>query len=224
MQEKILHINQTRTIEDNSNSDTSCELYVLGTGKKYNVIYADPPWTYDNKSMKYSADDKGNIAAEEQYNLMTLEKLKQMPLAELTEKDAVCFMWCVNPLMPEAFELLRAWGFKYKTMLTWKKSTGTGYWFRGCTEHILFGVKGNVKAFRSGIDNFYECKSGKHSEKPHHFRVAISKAVEGAFADVKKLELFARSRAGMFPDYEYEGWDVYGNQVNNSINLVPKYV
>ena len=187
--------------------------------KKYNIIYADPPWSYDNKSMKYSADDETNIAADQQYNLMTLEDLKAMPIKNITEKNAVLFMWCVNPLMPEAFDLMKAWGFKYKTMLTWKKSSGTGYWFRGVTEHILFGVRGDVSAFRSGKDNFHECKSGKHSQKPHFFRTLIADVTKTAFEEPKRLELFARSREGLFPDFEYEGWDVYGNQVNNSISL-----
>jgi len=184
--------------------------------KKYNVIYADPPWTYDNTSMKAEGEGK-EIAIDSRYQLMTLEDLKAMPLKDITEKDAVCFMWCTNPLLPESLELLKAWGFKYKTMLTWKKTSCSGYWFMGITEHILFGVKGNVKAFRSGLLNFHECKSGKHSQKPTYFRELISKAVSKTMDNPKKLELFARSREGFFPDYEFEGWDVYGNEVNNSI-------
>lgn len=186
--------------------------------KKYDVIYADPPWSYDNKSVK--GDDEGaEISIDGRYDLMTLEDLKLMPIKDISAPDSVCFMWCTNPLMPEAFDLLKAWGFKYKTMLTWKKTSCSGYWFMGITEHILFGVKGNVKAFRSGLLNFYACKSGNHSEKPDYFRQLISKAVGNSFDNPNKLELFARSRDGMFPDYEYEGWDVYGNQVNNSIKL-----
>lgn len=186
--------------------------------KKYNVIYADPPWTYDNKSVKAEGEGK-EIAIDSRYDLMTLEDLKKMPLKDITEKDSVCFMWAINPLIPEAFELLKAWGFKYKTMLTWKKTSCSGYWFMGITEHILFGIRGNVPAFRSGLLNFHECKSGQHSQKPHYFRELISKAVSNSFTEPKKLELFARSRDNLFPDYEYEGWDVYGNQVNNSIVL-----
>lgn len=109
-------------------------------------------------------------------------------------------------------------------------SLGMGYWFRGQCEHILLGTKGNVKAFRQQKANFYESeyfeldecyqsKCGKHSQKPHYFRELISDAVKVSFPEPKKLELFARSREGLFPDYEYEGWDVYGNQVNNSILL-----
>lgn len=166
------------------------------------------------------ADGEGKeIAIDNRYNLMSLQDLKEMPIKSLANKDSVCFMWATNPLMPEAFELLKAWGFEYKTMLTWKKTSCSGYWFMGITEHILFGVRGNVKAFRSGLLNFYACKSGQHSQKPHYFRELISKAVANTIPDAKKLELFARSRDNMFPDYEYEGWDVYGNQVNNSITL-----
>jgi N6-adenosine-specific RNA methylase IME4 len=109
-------------------------------------------------------------------------------------------------------------------------SLGMGYWFRGQTEHLIVAVKGNVKAFRQQKCNFYESevfeldecyqsKCGKHSQKPSYFRDLISTAVKVSFADPQKLELFARSREGLFPDIEYEGWSVYGNQVNNSIEL-----
>lgn len=186
--------------------------------KKYNVIYADPPWTYDNTSLK-GEDEGKEISIDGRYDLMTLDDLKAMPISQITERDAVCFMWATNPLLPEAFELLKAWDFKYKTMLTWKKTSCSGYWFMGITEHLLFGIKGNVRAFRSGLLNFHACKSGKHSEKPDYFRQLISKAVVNSIPAPSKLELFARSRENMFPDYEYEGWDVFGNQVNNSIKL-----
>jgi N6-adenosine-specific RNA methylase IME4 len=127
---------------------------------------------------------------------------------------------------------LKGWGFNYKTMITWRKimSLGMGYWFRGQCEHLLLGVKGNVKAFRQQKSNFYEStifeldeclqsKAGKHSQKPHYFRELISTAVQVSFEQPSKLELFARSREGLFPDDEYKGWDVYGNEVNNSISL-----
>jgi N6-adenosine-specific RNA methylase IME4 len=187
--------------------------------RKYNVIYADPPWSYDNKktggSMESGAVDK--------YNLMNNEDIAAMPISELCDKNAVCFMWATVPLMPEAFATLSAWGFEYKTMLTWRKimSMGMGYWFRGQCEHLLLGVKGKVKPFRMQVANHYQSKAGKHSQKPHYFRELISKAAAVSFEQPRKLELFARSREGFFPDYEYEGWDVYGNQVNNSIVLTP---
>lgn len=187
--------------------------------KKYNVIYADPPWSYENKSLK--ADGQGKeISIDGRYDLMTMENLYKMPIKDIAAKDSVCFMWVTNPLLPEGLMLLKEWGFKYKTMLTWKKTSCSGYWFMGITEHIIFGVRGNVKAFRSGLLNFHECKSGAHSQKPHYFRSLITKAIAHSFDKPEKLELFARTRDGMFGDHEYEGWDVYGNEVNNSIKLL----
>lgn len=197
--------------------------------RKYNVIYADPPWTYDNKKTGGSMES----GAEAHYITMTNADIAAMPIKSLCEKDAICFMWATVPLMPEALFTLSSWGFEYKTMLTWRKimSQGLGYWFRGQCEHLLVGTKGSPKAFRQQVCNYYEStydllndhvhqqKVGKHSQKPQYFRDLISKAVQVSFDNPKKLELFARSREGMFSDYEYEGWDVYGNQVNNSIEL-----
>lgn len=196
--------------------------------KRYNVIYADPPWSYEQK--KVGGDYKA--AAAQKYDLMTNEDIMRMPILDIIEKDSVCFLWVTVPLLPEGLETLKAWGFKYKTMITWRKimSMGMGYWFRGQCEHLILGVKGNVKAFRQQQANFYESevfeleecyqtRVGKHSQKPHLFREIINKAVQVSFKETKKLELFARSREGLFPDDEYVGWDVYGNQVNNSIKF-----
>jgi len=193
---------------------------------RYNVVYADCPWTYENKKTGGTFES----SAESKYTLMTNEDIMNMPIDELTQKNCILFLWVTVPLLPEGMETLKAWGFKYKTMVTWRKimSMGMGYWFRGQCEHLLVGVKGNVKAFRQQKANFYESnefeldecyqsKTGKHSQKPHYFRELISTAVQVSFDNPKKVELFARSRDGLFPDYEYEGWDVFGNQVNNSI-------
>jgi N6-adenosine-specific RNA methylase IME4 len=78
-----------------------------------------------------------------------------------------------------------------------------------------------VKAFKSLKKNIFESKFGQHSQKPQYFRDIYAEAVKNSFEKPEKLELFARSRDGFFPDYEYEGWDVYGNEVNNSIKLPP---
>ena len=191
--------------------------------KKYNVIYADPPWSYETKDVPVVKRSIGMTQIDYYYDVMSNESIMNMPIKGILEKDAVCFIWVTNPLLPEGLKVLEAWGFKYLTTITWHKtnSKGMGYWFRGFTEHILFGVRGNVKAFRSLEKNIYESKFGKHSQKPQYFREMISRVVKNSFAEPKKLELFARSREGFFPDYEYEGWDVFGNQVNNSIELEP---
>jgi len=180
--------------------------------KKYDIIYADPPWSYRNKntggSMKSGASAK--------YPTMSLEEIKNLPIKNISQKNAVLFLWVTVPLLPEGIQVLQQWGFKYKTMLTWRKimSLGLGFWFRGQTEHILMGVKGNVKAFRIQKANFYQCKSMRHSQKPQFFRDLISEAAKKTFGEeAKMLEMFARDSDEM----DFEGWDKYGNQVADSI-------
>lgn len=176
----------------------------------YSILYADPPWEY--KSKKTGGSMKSGAA--QKYKTMSMDELKALPIKQIAEKDSVLFLWATVPLLPEALDLMKAWGYKYKTMLTWRKimSQGLGYWFRGQTEHLLFGTKGKVKAFRYQKSNFHECKVGKHSAKPDYFRDLISAAVEKTMPDACKLEMFARGEAD-------PGWDVYGDQVGNSISL-----
>jgi N6-adenosine-specific RNA methylase IME4 len=194
---------------------------------KYNVIYADPPWSYRDKAGR---DYKHG--AEAKYKTMTNEEIMALPIHKISERDSVCFMWVTVPLLPEGLATLKAWGFQYKTMITWRKimSLGMGYWFRGQCEHLILGTRGNVKAFRQQKANFfesnefdldecYQSKAGKHSQKPHYFRELIDRAIQVSFREPKKLELFARSRDGLFGNDEYEGWDVYGNEIENSITL-----
>lgn len=204
--------------------------------KKYNVLYADCPWSYSNKKTgRTNGDQPEGSGAETQYLTLSTQEIIDLPVRDIMEKNCILFLWATVPLMPDAFKVMEGWGFTYKTMITWRKimSLGMGYWFRGQCEHLLMSTKGNVKAFRQQkanfykstlegtfqIDELYQSKAGKHSQKPHYFRELISTAVKVSFEEPKKLEMFARSRDGMFSDYEYEGWDVYGNQVNNSIVL-----
>jgi site-specific DNA-methyltransferase (adenine-specific) len=190
--------------------------------KKYNVIYADPPWSYKSTDVPVVERSIGKVEIEYYYDTMSTQQICDIPIKNIAAKNSVCFLWATVPLMPDAFKVLDAWGFKYKTMLTWHKtnSKGMGYWFRGYTEHLLLGVRGDVNSFRCLKHNIFESKVGTHSGKPSYFRQLISEAVEKSFNEPVKLELFARSREGLFPDDEYKGWDVYGNQVNNSIEIL----
>ena len=176
----------------------------LIVNKKYQVIYADPPWSYKNKKTGGSMIS----GAEAKYPTMTVEEICALDIP--AEKDAVLFLWATVPLLPEAFKVMEAWGFKYKTMLTWRKimSLGMGYWYRGQCEHLLFGVRGKVKAFRVQKANFIQSKAGKHSEKPDEVRKRI---VEMFGDELPKVELFARQN--------HIGWDAWGNEVAESINL-----
>lgn len=186
--------------------------------KKYNVIYADPPWSYNSKGsgrcMKHGA--KNN------YSLMSIDDIGGMPLNNIVDDNALLFMWATVPLLTEAMSVIPRWGFEYRTLIVWEKTggMGMGFWLRVQVEILLIGVRGKVKPFSHQEKNIYKHAICGHSAKPHFFRELVSKLAAKSFGDnVNRLELFARSREGMFSDYEYEGWDVYGNQVNNSIKL-----
>lgn len=173
----------------------------------FSCVLADPPWSYGCKAPTESPRphlDRGEQhgSADHYYPTMGLGEIKALPVREISANDSVCFMWATVPLLPSAFEVMDAWGFKYKTMLTWHKinSKGMGYWFRGYTEHLLLGVRGNVKAFRSLQHNLVESKVGRHSEKPERFHEIIESVTTGP-----RIELFARRKRA--------GWCVWGNEI-----------
>lgn len=175
--------------------------------KKYQIIYADPPWSYRNKKVFGKFKNKDGYldgGCLSKYQTMGIEEIEALPISNISEKDAVLFLWATVPLLPEALGVMSAWGFKYKTMITWRKimSIGMGYWFRGQTEHLLFGTRGRVKAFRQQKANFVQAKVLRHSEKPEEFRRLIEDATVGLSG---RIELFARQKT--------EGWDVWGNEV-----------
>lgn len=155
------------------------------------------------------------------YPTMGVDELMRLPVKEIADRDAVLFLWITVPLLPEGLALLSAWGFRYKTMLTWRKvmSQGMGFWFRGQCEHLLLGVKGKVKAFHLQRSNFYQGRVGWHSGKPDHFRQLIVEAAKVSFERPVMVELFARAAPGLFPGYGLEGWDVFGNEIDGSIKL-----
>jgi N6-adenosine-specific RNA methylase IME4 len=186
-------------------------------GKQYNTIYADPPWTYGNVYM----GRKGEAAAGKKYGTMSIEDIKSMPLDKMTCAQAILFLWVTVPLLPYGLTVMDAWGFRYITMLTWRKlgRLGMGSWFRVDCEHLMVGVKGNVKAFHMQRSNFYQCKSGVHSRKPDYFRQLASEAAMKSFDEPMKLELFARTTRDLFLGYGMEGWDVFGDQADGSIDL-----
>ena len=175
-------------------------------GSNFDCVLADPPWQYKAKDVPMPRGF-GKSSVDYYYKTMPIDCIQALPLREITSPDCVCFLWATNPLMPEAFGTLKAWGFSYKTMLTWEKenSSGMGYWFRGVTEHVLLGVKGDVKAFRSMQKNLIRNKIGRHSAKPHK----IHDIIEAVTPNAKRLELFAR--------YKRANWTVFGNQVETDL-------
>lgn len=125
---------------------------IFNTDKKYSIIYADPPWKYNDKMVMKGVH--GNIrGAESFYNTMTLEDIKALPVKEISEKNAILFLWVTMPFLPQTQEVMESWGFKYKTCgFTWIKTTktgkihtGMGHYTRGNAELCLIGVRGGGK-------------------------------------------------------------------------------
>jgi N6-adenosine-specific RNA methylase IME4 len=187
-----------------------CTLDAL-VGRGFKTIVADPPWSYKSNGAPASwrpCLDRGEKphSVNHYYGTMTNADIAAMPIASIADRDSVLFMWATTPLMREAFEVMDAWGWKYKTLLTWEKTNacGMGYWFRGVTEHLLVGVRGKVKAFRSREKNLFRARRRKHSEKPEEAFALIESVSPGP-----RLELFARRKR--------ERWVCWGNEVEANV-------
>jgi len=184
-----------------------------GKIKKYNIIYADPPWNYCATGNTIPQRAK----AGQSYVPMRMVELYSLNINQLAEKDCALFMWATAPLLPEAFYLLKCWGFEYKTVaFSWikknKKDTssnfwGMGSWTRSNTEFCLLAVKGNPKSINHSIHSVFESPIEEHSKKPDKIKELIIKLC----GDLPRIELFARTKT--------EGWDVWGNEVKSDIVL-----
>lgn len=184
--------------------------------KKYSIIYADPPWRYN--------DRKCNGACEHHYNTMKIEDICKLPINDIAADDCVLFLWTTYPMLQEAMQLITAWGFKYKTIaFQWIKLNkscnnplfiaknniffGLGRWTRGNTEPCLIAVKGKPKRINNSISQIILEPIGRHSKKPDIVRDKIVELV----GDLPRVELFARNTT--------DGWDVWGNEVEKDIEL-----
>jgi len=172
--------------------------------KKYQIIYADPPWewkTYSKKGRKKTSD--------RHYPLMTIEQLLQLPIKNITDNNCILFMWCQDGHLENALKIGKSWGFIYKTIgFIWdKQSFGMGYWTRKGAEVCLLFTKGHPKRINAGVRQFISSKVREHSKKPDEIRDRIVQLV----GDLPRIELFARQKI--------EGWDVWGNEVKSDIKL-----
>lgn len=177
--------------------------------KKYNIIYADPPWAYKVWSKK----GKGR-SAESHYNTMTKEDIQNLNVQSITEKDAVLFLWVTYPCLEEGLELIKKWGFTYKTCaFSWVKTnkknstpfTGMGYYTRANNEICLLATKGKVLPRKSkSVKQVILSPIREHSRKPDEIRNRIV----DLFGDLPRVELFCRHPA--------DGWDSIGNEVDGS--------
>ena len=182
---------------------------IFNTDKKYNIIYADPPWQYNYK-MKMQGVHGMIRGAESFYNTMTLQDIKSLPIKDITTENAILFMWVTMPLLDKAFEVMKAWGFNYKTCgFCWVKRTkngkihlGMGHYTRGNAELCLIGIKKKKPQFYTrSLSQIVESKIRNHSQKPDEIREKIVQLC----GDVPRIELFARQHA--------DGWDCWGDEV-----------
>lgn len=167
--------------------------------KKYQIILADPPWSYRNKKTGGSMIS----GSASKYETMSVEEICNLPIQKIAEKNSALFLWVTCPMMLEGVEVMKAWGYKYKTKIYWRKimSLGMGFWFRGQVEELWLGIKGKVPAFRLQIPNFIQTKALRHSQKPEEARKIIE------MTNLKpRIELFAREKI--------EGWDCWGDEVD----------
>lgn len=169
------------------------------TEKKYSVIYADPPWMYDGG--KPLSDKYGDV--QKHYPPMETADICALPVKDLAAQDCVLFLWATAPKLPEALEVMKSWGFKYKTCIVWDKvKHNFGFYFS--VRHELLLIGGIGRSTPDGTNELHDSvisieRSDKHSEKPQYFRKLIEKMYKG-----EKIELFARQKS--------QDWDVWGNQ------------
>ena len=193
-------------MEENMLERTIADFRAYTAGKKYQTIYADPPWRFQNRTGKVAPEHK-RLA---RYGTMKLEEIKQLPVAEVADEKCHLYLWVPNALLPEGLEVMEAWGFSYKTNTIWEKvrkdgmpdGRGVGFYFRNVTEILLFGIKGDknrtLDPGRTQV-NLIRSMKREHSRKPEEFSALIESCSSAPF-----LELFARGNR--------DGWDMWGNQ------------
>jgi N6-adenosine-specific RNA methylase IME4 len=171
--------------------------------KKYQIIYADPPWQYRDKAGKRGADKK--------YEVKDKQWIDNLPVIDIADDNSILFLWVTMPHLNGCWELITKWGFEYKTVaFTWVKRNkeaptwfwGMGSWTRANAELCLLATRGKPKRMNAGIHSVIDSAIREHSQKPDEVRDRIVKLC----GDVPRIELFAREIT--------PGWDAWGNQTN----------
>lgn len=167
----------------------------------YDLIVIDPPWPFDLYS------NKGNHkSAAAHYDIMSIAAIEAMPVGELAQRDCLLLMWVTAPRLPESLHVMDAWGFRYKTNLTWRKTTingrvrmGTGYWARSMHETVLLGTMGRPRK-ASGFPSLFDGVAREHSRKPDEFYDLVRKHGIG----LRCADLFSRESR--------DGFDCWGHE------------
>lgn len=195
---------------DSQLSDAACDLRRFADGRKFRTILADPPWQFQNRTGKVAPEHKRL----NRYSTMDLQAICDLPVAEVAQDTAHLYMWVPNALLPEGLEVMKAWGFNYKSNLIWHKirkdggsdGRGVGFYFRNVTEILLFGTRGkNARTEAPGRSqvNMIQTRKREHSRKPDEQYELIERCSPPDY-----LELFARG--------ERPGWAVWGNQADET--------
>lgn len=175
---------------------------------RFGTILADPPWQFNNRTGKVAPEHKRL----NRYSTISLDMIKSIPVESVAAETCHLYLWIPNALLPEGLEVLKAWGFEYKTNIIWEKvrkdgepdGRGVGFYFRNVTEMLLFGVRGpNARTLAPGRSqvNLIRTQKREHSRKPDEIYPIIERCSNGPF-----LEMFARG--------EREGWTLWGDQAN----------
>tara|TARA_Y100000114_G_C11581640_1_gene241355 strand:- start:45 stop:575 length:531 start_codon:yes stop_codon:yes gene_type:complete len=170
--------------------------------KKYNIIYADPPWDIETgwrQNFTHKVQSR-----KLKYPVMSFEQIYNLPIKDISDKDCKLFLWTINMYLPKVFDLIKHWGFKYSTTLVWCKNPnglGLGGNFSLTTEFLIYASKGKQNCVKRHDTTWFNLKRGIHSKKPPHIRDLLMQM----YGDVPRIELFARERI--------LGWDSWGNEV-----------
>jgi len=221
MQKKIAKLAAVKTLTTDTDTNTDIDTTSPDSQRKYSIIYADPPWRYQDKAL-----DAGG--AERHYSTMPVRDICALPVANLAADNAILFLWCTWPMYAEGLKVVEAWGFSLKTVaFVWMKTNkranpdqtsffpsdnfddflGLGRWTRSNSEFCLLATKGRPKRASTNVRQIICAPIGKHSAKPPETRDRIVKLA----GNLPRVELFARQAT--------LGWDTWGNEIETDIVL-----
>jgi len=183
----------------------------------FGTILADPPWRFSNRTGKMAPEHRRLS----RYSTMSMEEIMELPVAQVASPRSHLYLWVPNALLSEGLEVMRRWGFSYKTNIVWYKvrkdggpdGRGVGFYFRNVTEMVLFGIRGHIRTRQPGRSqvNMVSTRKREHSRKPDELYPLIESCSSGPY-----LELFAR--------HARPGWTQWGNEVGQSAaQIYPPY-
>ena len=174
--------------------------------KKYQVIYADPPWAYPESGSNAKVHDR-------HYKCMSIQEISSLPVENIADSNCLLFLWVTFPRLFDAKNVIESWGFTYKTVaFVWVKRNkkqeslfwGLGSWTRSNSEVCLLGIRGKPRKISSSVHSVIISPIEHHSKKPDETRMRIVNLC----GDISRIELFARQRV--------EGWDAWGNEIEEA--------